>query len=89
MERSQKQWLEMQFNWQSACLAGSKPWVPKPQHHMKRCVVVRGYNVGTWEIEAERLEVQGHSWLRGEFEASLDCINLLSKQTKTKTNKQN
>lgn len=34
-------------------------------------MVVRGYNSGSWEVEAGRSEVEGHPWLPCQFEANL------------------
>lgn len=57
----------MSVSWQSVCLAGTKPWVPALACHKLHMVVP----ACTWEAEGGGLEIQGHSWLRREFGASL------------------
>lgn len=44
-------------------------------------VVMNFYNPYTWEVEAGRLEIQGHLWLHVEYGTSLEHRNR-SQQTK-------
>lgn len=64
--------------WRNACLARTKLWVLSLSPH-KPAVRAHASNPSALEVQAGGLEVQGHSWLYIQFEASLGytrpCLN--------------
>lgn len=64
------------LSWSSAWLALVAPWALTPASR----------DLVTWEVEAERVEVQGHAQLLRELEVSLDNPNPCLK-TKARINK--
>lgn len=62
--------LGVQFHWYNTSLAHRKPLVPSPAPHRSGLVTLVCYP-SIKEIKAGGSEAQPHSWLYGEFAASL------------------